>query len=281
MACAICHDTHWKSVEIDGIEQVVRCDCWRDALLDRLIVDAKIPRGYTHCELGNFDDYGLDSLKDAVRRSQSFVERFPVVDKGLLFRGAHGVGKTHLAVALLKSVIREKGARGYFFKSAELLKLVRDTYNASVDETEMEVLRPVLEADLLVLDDVGVEKTSEWVQETLGLVIDSRYSQRRPTIVTTNLTDSAKPDDFGSILYKLGPRTRSRLLEMCDWVYMEGYDIREVGRDPSHEDIGRWNSRMKELRDQIPDKTRGMAKARLKTGGGSADLKWSGGKAGS
>ena len=112
-------------------------------------------------------------------------------NKGLLLHGRHGVGKTHLAVAILKEVIRTKGARGFFYETRELLKLVRDTY-AGGDATEMEVLRPVLDADLLVLDDLGAEKTSEWVQETLGLVVNTRYSERRPTIFTTNLVDSSE-----------------------------------------------------------------------------------------
>ena len=72
---------------------------------------------------------------------------------------------------------------------------MRDTYNRSVDETEMDVLAPVLQADLLVLDDLGAERTSEWVQETLGLVVNTRYNERRPTIFTSNLVDSPDSTD--------------------------------------------------------------------------------------
>ena len=131
-----------------------------------------------------------DSQRDALRLAKKFVESFPVEQKGLVFFGPPGVGKTHLAIGLLKAVIRDKGARGYFFQTTELLRLVRETYNRWVEETEMDVLRPVLEADVLVLDDLGVEKTSEWVQETLGLVINTRYNARRATIVTSNLRRS-------------------------------------------------------------------------------------------
>ena len=88
------------------------------------------------------------------------VDQFPVVDKGLLFHGDNGVGKTHLAVALMKEAIRRKGARAVFFETRDLLKLVRDTYNNQVEATELDVLRPVLEAELLVLDDIGAEKKS-------------------------------------------------------------------------------------------------------------------------
>ena len=93
----------------------------------------------------------------------------------------------------------------------------------------MDVLAPVIKADLLVLDDLGAERTSEWVQETLGLVVNTRYNERRPTIFTSNLVDSPDSTDPRSFIYQLGARTRSRLAEMCDWVEMQGVDVREVG----------------------------------------------------
>ena len=110
---------------------------------------------------------------------------------------------------------------------------MRDTYNRSVEETEMEVLKPLLDADLLVLDDLGAERTSEWVQETLGLVVNTRYNAKRPTIFTSNLVDVPDNTDPRSFIFQLGARTRSRLIEMCDWVEIQGADIREVGADAS------------------------------------------------
>ena len=103
--------------------------------------------------------------------------------------------------------MRSKGARAYFFETRELLRLVRDTYNRSVEETEMEVLKPLLEADLLVLDDLGAERTSEWVQETLGLVVNTRYNAKRPTIFTSNLIDVPDDTDPRSFIFQLGART--------------------------------------------------------------------------
>ena len=83
---------------------------------------------------------------------------------------------------------------------------------------------------MLVLDDLGVEKTSEWVQETLGHVVNTRYSERRPTIFTTNYEDIRRLTDPKSLLYRLGPRTRSRLLRDVRLdLEMEAIDSREVG----------------------------------------------------
>ncbi len=282
MACEICHDSHWVIERVDGVDRARRCDCWRAALAGMQLAQARIPRGYAHCELGNFEP-NTDSLREAARRAAAFLEAFPVPAKGLLFHGRHGVGKTHLAVAILKDAIRLKGARGYFYETRELLKLVRDTY-AGGEATEMEVLRPVLDADLLVLDDLGAEKTSEWVQETLGLVVNTRYAERRPTIFTTNLADTAS-DDVNSLVVRIGARTRSRLFEMCEWVEMDGYDTRQVGVHPSAEALARYDrespdSDRNRRRGDAADRPRSMARAGLKPRG-AADLRWAGGKGGS
>ena len=285
MVCEICDGTGWKTVEQDGVARVTRCDCWMAVANERAIANARIQRRYAHCELANFEQH-YDSLREAYRKALRFVEQFPAVDKGLLLIGAHGVGKTHLAVAVLKAVIRNKGIQGYFYETGELLKLVRDTYAS--DTNEMDVLRPVLEAELLVLDDLGVEKTSEWVQETLGHVINIRYSERRPTVFTTNLVESEDPTHPKSFLYRLGPRTRSRLFEMCDWVYMDGIDSREVGGpNAAPEQIQRWEKKsplspknLDRSRASLPARSSGQARAKLPERDKLRELKWPGGRAG-
>lgn len=284
MPCPICNDTRWKSVTVEGREGVVRCDCWHAALADRLMAEARIPSRYLRCELETFE-HDMDSQREAYRRATAFVDRFPVVDRGLLLYGRNGVGKTHLAVGILKAVIRAKRARGYFFETRELLRFVRDTYNRSVAETEMDVLAPVLHADLLVLDDLGAERSSEWVQETLGLVVNTRYNERRPTIFTSNLVDTADSTDPRSFIFQLGARTRSRLMEMCDWVEIQGVDVREVGPHASPDAIQRWQKQSPASPDNLrrsgglPDKSRGMARARLREQP-PAELNWPGGRAG-
>lgn len=283
MPCERCHDSYWLTDVVDGVEHVRRCDCWRAALSAHQLANARLPQRYRHCELDNFET-NTDTLREALRRGRAFVDAFPVVDRGLLLRGRHGVGKTHLAVAILKAVVGQKGARAYFYETRELLKLVRDSYRDG-DTTEMDVLRPVLDADLLVLDDLGAEKTSEWVQETLGLVVNTRYSEKRPTVFTTNLGNGTALDDLQSMRVQLGERTRSRLLEMCHDVEMDGPDVREYGLHPTASDIAR-AERERELlekarRGGLPERPRGMARARLRQPSGAADVAWAGGKGGS
>ena len=286
MTCAICEDTGWKTITIDGVSRVARCECWQQRQSQSLIKNARIPQRYAHCALSNFEIHG-DTQRAAHQKAVRLVEQFPVVDKGLLFYGEAGVGKTHLAVALMKEVIVRKSVRAVFYEVRELLKLVRDTYRDSSEMSELDVLKPVLEAELLVLDDLGAEKKSEWVDETLGLVVNTRYSERRLTVLTTNLRDveSTEPNSFA---FHLGLRTRSRLKEMCDWLLIDAVDMRDVPRYPTSEDIAKWRdtspaSPTNKRGSSLPPKAGSQAKAQLRKreSDGKADLKWPGGRAGS
>lgn len=289
MACPICEDTGWKALDVGGVRRVVRCECWKSQVAGALLSDARIPSRYNNCDFTTFET-NHDSLREAHRRATEFADRFPVVDKGLLFYGQPGVGKTHLATAILKSVIRNKNARGKFYETSELLRLLRETYGTGTRVNEMDILRPVMEAELLVLDDLGQEKTSDWVQETLGLLINTRYASRLPTIFTTNLVDNADVTDPNSIAYRVGLRTRSRLLEMCDWVPMSGYDVREIGPHPTPDELARYQARSPSAQSaggrkpsvKVHDvKPRGQLKSRIPTGKDPRmELKWTGGKAG-
>ena len=101
MSCPVCDGTRWRTIEEDGVHRVVRCECWREALVATLLAGARIPRRYQHCELENFVTYPNERMLSAVTRARKFAESFPVVDKGLFLIGPPGIGKSHLAVAVL------------------------------------------------------------------------------------------------------------------------------------------------------------------------------------
>jgi DNA replication protein DnaC len=208
---------------------------------------AKIPPRYEHCELSTFrydpEDPEDTKLIKAIHWANRFVEEYPVEKTGLLFVGSVGVGKTHLAVGILKALIRDKGVRCLFCDYRELLKSIQNSYNPSVQATEMEILQPVFDTEVLVLDELGAVRSTEWVFDTVNYILNSRYNENKTTVITTNFPDKPEQennDDSTSISQaaaakaarretlgdRIGERMRSRLHEMCKKVEMEGRDYR-------------------------------------------------------
>jgi DNA replication protein DnaC len=289
--CPLCQGSGWKVVErgTEGAQTLaakesarpgsasgepkmvwaVPCDCTAGDRTERVLARARVPERYRHCDFENYETDNeientpkpqLDAWGRSLAQAKLIVQRFaqefsPVPEMhsehGLLLMGPCGVGKTHLAVAALKEIVL-RGHGGLFYDYRELLKEIQDSYNAESQSTEMGVLEPVLKADILVLDDVGSSKPSLWALETVGHVLNTRYNEKRVTLLTTNFLDSdaaangtapasaprvagmrtAMMDD--SLTERVGKRIRSRLYEMCRTVEISAPDyrkeIRHAGR---------------------------------------------------
>ena len=139
--------------------------------------------------------------------------------------GTVGVGKTHLSAAILRSLV-EKGTPCLFYEFGKLLKEVQSSYNTVSQTSELKVLAPVLEAEVLVLDELGAVKPTDWVRDTMMQIIGTRYNNRKLTIFTTNYTDARRHPAEETLEERIGVRLRSRLYEMCKTVMIEGEDYR-------------------------------------------------------
>lgn len=243
--CPECQGSGWKRAS-EADSRVVRCDCRVRDRGQRLLAAARIPARYEHCELQSFhSDYGgpNPALANAALIAQRFVEEYPLEKTGLLFLGPVGVGKTHLAVGIIRELMLTKSVPCLFYDYRELLKQIQNSYNPQVSATEMSILRPVFDAEVLVLDELGAVKPTEWVWNTVSLILNTRYNDMRTTIITTNLLDAPSAGAARDNLSKapreetlgdrIGERMRSRLQEMCRKVEMTGADFRAKVRSAS------------------------------------------------
>jgi DNA replication protein DnaC len=283
--CPVCQGSGWKVVErtTAGAKALaadrsgsaagepkmvwaVPCDCTTADRAGHVLGRARVPERYRHCD---FENYETDNEIENVSREQlaawnrsltqaklivrRFAQEFSPVremqsENGLLLMGPCGAGKTHLAVAALKDIV-QRGHSGLFYDYRELLKEIQDSYNAESQATEMGVLEPVLQAEILVLDDVGSSKPSLWALETVGHVLNTRYNEKRVTLLTTNFLDSdtaangaapgpsprvvgmRAPTIEDSLTERVGKRIRSRLYEMCRTVEIFAPDYRKEIRN--------------------------------------------------
>jgi len=262
--CTICDGVGLVRVVNDAGQWVSRaCECQETEREERRLAAAHIPERYRHCSLDGYEtafrgQYGPSAMKNrhavdkpqadpslsqALMMARKFVNEYSPLDterKGLLFTGSIGVGKTHLAVGVLSRLVREYGVKGLFCDYRELLKSIQNSYNPQVQTTELELLKPVFAAEVLVLDDLGAQKPNEWVWDTVALILNTRYNDKQRTIITTNYpnrpagrgekTDVERAARELTLGDRIGDRMRSRLAEMCIPIDITGVDFRQSVR---------------------------------------------------
>ena len=219
--CQICFGSGMEIVPGKGARA---CACQRSDVHLNTLEKAKLPTRYAACHLNNY--HPRDASQEAAQRYASwFAMNYPAVERGILFTGPVGVGKTHLAVSILKG-LAERGFPSLFYEFGALLKEIQDSYNPNTRTSELGVLAPVLQAEVLVLDELGASKPTDWVRDTMAHIINTRYNEKRATIFTTNYPDERQNDREETLEDRIGIRLRSRLFEMCKTIDMKGSDYR-------------------------------------------------------
>src|SRR5262245_54979578 len=142
--CPRCSGTGWELVEGKGVRP---CSCKKSTRVEQNLVSARIPERFKNCSLYNFETE-TSSLARALNDTREWIEEYPL-DFGLLYMGTCGVGKTHLAVAALKELIITKGVSGLFYDFRDLLKEIQDSYNPNTHTSELKILAPIFEAEVL------------------------------------------------------------------------------------------------------------------------------------
>lgn len=225
----ICPKCFGAGIEVVAGKGARTCVCRQRKRRTNMFAAARVPPRYETCTLDTYTPVAgssFDSQTRARNLAYNLIYKYPGIEQGLLYMGAVGVGKTHLAVGIIQGMVKVKGIQCLFYQFGALLKEIQNSYNPIVQSSELSILAPVLNVPVLVLDELGASKPTDWVRDTMLHVINSRYNEKKLTVFTTNYLDTRRHQRDETLEDRIGVRLRSRLYEMCRTVAVEGEDYR-------------------------------------------------------
>lgn len=255
--CDQCDGSGWvQTAGLDGQRTgaVRECECRRVIKLEKMLERAGLPRRYQEASFETFDAGAADrSVQAAKLVSEKYCEEYLTdPSRGLLYVGSVGVGKTHLAIATLRRLTLDYSVRCYFADFRDLLKRLQASFDGGA-MTRTEIMKPVMQSDVLVLDELGAARPTDWTFEIAEEIINNRYNEAKATLFTSNLpneppigetrrlepagtrygsisgaaADAMRGESLGD---RLGSRMFSRVQQMCRVVPMAGDDYRRKAR---------------------------------------------------
>lgn len=240
--CLVCRGSKFLfDRDAEGRELARLCECEVRRQRIRLYNEAGIPAKYADARL-------VDARRDkdnneAFLTFSALAKDYERGHHGILLMGGPGVGKTYLLCAFLHELIFRHGVPAQFRDFFHLLSDLRSGY--SQDKAESDLIQPLVDVEVLAIDELGKGRNTPWEQNILDVIISHRYNSKKTTIFTTNYTESRETtlkeplrgkDSIASqaeevrdtLAERVGPRIYSRLKEMCHFVAMKGRDRREA-----------------------------------------------------
>jgi DNA replication protein DnaC len=219
-ACAfgLCDGSGFLYDEATNTATDCRCRAQRITRAKARNLSAVIPRRYRDVAFERPPVTDIDpGIVRAVRDYTVRVDEHLQAGRGLWLMGPPGTGKTTLAMLVSKAAL-EAGHSVAIYSLPRLLNEIRDTHRA--ERSHVDLLDRLTAVDLLHVDDVGAERSTDWVLEELYSIVNARYEEQRSMLITTNIMDRDE------LCEQITPRTVSRLTEMCDELPLLGHDRR-------------------------------------------------------
>jgi DNA replication protein DnaC len=215
-----CDGSGWL---LDDESEAHPCECRQRRISQAVTrrMGTGIPRRFAGVSFDRKPICDLDPL--VLRHVRAYVDRIDdSIDegRGLWFYGDVGTGKTSLAMLVSRAAL-ENGRSVAIYSVPRLLAEIKETFDRDHADSYMQLFRRLCAVDLLHLDDLGAERTTDWVLEQLYAIVNERWQDRRSIVVTTNL------QSLDELREQLGARTVSRLTEICgDAIPIMGPDLR-------------------------------------------------------
>lgn len=225
--------------EINGrfYDMAAPCKCNEELIQANMLKFAMIPEAFKDISVKSFDTslYDKENIDIAIKAKNivsAYVKKFgemQAIGKGLfLYSNTRGSGKTRLTISVGNALIKVHKQRTRFITTIDLLGKIKESYDKDNNFTEQKLIADFCEIPVLILDDIGTEKTNDWVREIFFKILDTRMINLKVTLVTSNLSIDALNHD---------ERIKSRLRKMCIEVKMPEQDIRNKIGKSENEDL--------------------------------------------